>query len=71
MTPLTSNPCTACAGSGWVCENHPDHTFPDPECPCGGAGMPCAICNRPSDGSMPRPITGSRVVWTAEYGYAN
>lgn len=42
-------PCTKCADSGWVCENHPDKAFSgvcfaDDACSCGGAGMPCE-CN--------------------------
>ena len=24
-------------------------------CPCGAAGMPCPLCNRPVEGETPRP----------------
>ena len=34
--------CANCAGTGWVCENHPDRSWPQ-MCDCG-AGMPCR-CN--------------------------
>lgn len=34
--------CPTCAGEGWVCENHPDRSWPS-VCDCG-AGMPCQ-CN--------------------------
>lgn len=34
--------CPICAGTGWICENHPDQPFG--HAGCGGAGGPC-ICN--------------------------
>lgn len=43
--------CQACAGSGWVCENHPDRPWENANgttC-CGGAGGNCS-CN--SDGAF-------------------
>jgi len=37
----------------WVCECHPERSREGPHaCGCGGAGMPCPICN-PSDGLTP------------------
>lgn len=45
--------CPICKGSGWVCENHRDRSWPD-ECDCG-AGAPC-VCNTHADfiaGEMP------------------
>jgi hypothetical protein len=37
--------CPRCAGSGWVCEAHPelpmDHLLEESTEKCGGAGMPC------------------------------
>jgi hypothetical protein len=38
--------CTHCHDTGWVCENHADRPWEGPHaCTCGGAGMPCPICN--------------------------
>lgn len=40
--------CPICNGSEWVCENHPHIEWAGlsgkEEC-CGGAGMPCRLCN--------------------------
>jgi hypothetical protein len=43
------NQCRNCAGCGWVCEDHADNpwsglTDKGRAC-CGGAGMPCGVCN--------------------------
>jgi hypothetical protein len=39
--------CATCDNGRWVCENHPDRPWlGDRACTCGGAGMPCPICNR-------------------------
>lgn len=35
--------CTRCAGTGWVCEDHPDKPMEHDS--CGGAGAPCPMCN--------------------------
>jgi hypothetical protein len=35
--------CPQCAGTRWVCEDHPDVPF---ECPCCAPGMPCRACNK-------------------------
>jgi hypothetical protein len=41
--PLASlSSCPICAGTGWICEEHP--TLPWGHDGCGGAGGPC-ICN--------------------------
>ena len=67
---LTTETQCKCQGTGWVCENHPEVSFPEGECedgagePCG-AGMPCS-CN-----PRAKPIAGSTVIWSAENGYAN
>jgi hypothetical protein len=38
--------CILCADTGWVCENHPRRPWEGPHgCDCGGAGMPCPVCN--------------------------
>jgi hypothetical protein len=39
--------CPICKGMGWVCENHPDKSWPE-ECSCG-AGEPC-VCNTHGEG---------------------
>lgn len=49
--------CANCDSTGWVCENHPDKPWDGNSerfdaCKCGGAGMPCAICN-PCDATHP------------------
>jgi hypothetical protein len=40
---MTTASCKVCAGTGWVCESHPDQ--PMDHDGCGGAGMPCRACN--------------------------
>jgi hypothetical protein len=43
----------------WVCENHPAKPWDGPSaCGCGGAGMPCPVCNVPSGDERPRPPAG-------------
>jgi hypothetical protein len=45
--------CWRCDGTLWVCENHPECPWEgEHACGCGGAGMPCPICN-PSDKLTP------------------
>ncbi len=42
--------CSYCAGSGYVCENHPQLPWDgvvEDGCHCGGAGMPCLVCCAP------------------------
>lgn len=46
--------CPACADTGHVCENHPDHPWAElagGEPCCGGAGMPCPACCSPIPGT--------------------
>ncbi len=45
---IVKEPCPACAGTRWVCENHPHLSWRklQPGCECG-AGMPCLVCNNP------------------------
>jgi hypothetical protein len=48
--------CTNCRDGLWVCENHADRPWEgvsnsDNACDCGGAGMPCPVCNT---GDIPR-----------------
>lgn len=35
--------CKRCQGKQWVCERHPEK--PMWHKGCGGAGMPCPLCN--------------------------
>ncbi len=47
--------CLNCEDERWVCEEHP-HKAWDPDAPdrcCGGAGMPCGLCNAGSIPDMP------------------
>src|SRR5262249_30991492 len=41
--------CPRCDGSRWVCEAHEDRPWEGADSPraykCGGAGMPCGLCN--------------------------
>lgn len=68
--PLAEDHCPNCRGELWVCENHHDVPWNegDPPC-CGGAGAPCPACNMPTDGSMPKPMTGSTTIWDIHRGW--
>lgn len=50
--PTVHDGCRNCEGSGWVCENHPCiawHGLAGKIRCCGGAGMPCPVCdNKPT-----------------------
>ena len=51
--------CSVCMETFWVCENHPAKPWDGPDaCGCGGAGMPCLVCNVPDDGERPRLPAG-------------
>ena len=53
--------CTLCGDIGWVCENHPERPWEgEHACGCGGAGMPCPICNATA-GEPPRPPAGFKM----------
>ena len=43
-------PCR-CNGTGWVCEEHPNH--PMGHDGCKGAGDPCPVCNPTSSDKVP------------------
>jgi hypothetical protein len=47
--------CKAYEDARWFCEDHPDRPWNDhPDaCRCGGAGMPCPVCNEPKEGEQP------------------
>lgn len=52
-------PCPACEDERWVCESHPDQPWSGPHgCTCGGAGMPCPICNPSSLHDPPKMPPG-------------
>jgi hypothetical protein len=58
--------CEYCDGSGWVCEAHPElpcgSCSDSPRgCKCGGAGMPCRLCNIENDDGTPDLPTGFKV----------
>jgi hypothetical protein len=65
--------CGNCYSSGWVCESHPDKPWlvgKEEKQHCGGAGMPCAICNSCDENTPPRELTGSTPVF-GRLGYYN
>jgi hypothetical protein len=48
--------CGTCQGARWVCEDHPDQPWGSDypgACRCGGAGMPCPVCNGSKKGERP------------------
>jgi hypothetical protein len=57
---VTHRFCPACRDTGWVCEEHADRPWGDHPnaCTCGGAGMPCLLCNQPKDGERPQMPKG-------------
>lgn len=44
--------CLRCNNTRFVCENHPTNPWlGDLACSCGGAGMPCPLCNLTEPGN--------------------
>lgn len=42
---MSDSRCILCGGSGWVCEEHPDHPAEHGSVkPCAGAAMSCPEC---------------------------
>ena len=37
--------CLNCEDNRWVCEEHPHRNWNGGDGCCGGAGMPCPLCN--------------------------
>lgn len=37
--------CLNCMDQRWVCEDHPHVPWDEGEGCCGGAGIPCPMCN--------------------------
>ena len=60
---MADNACANCAGERWVCENHDSEpwTGADQRC-CGGAGMPCPVCNNVGPGEFPAMQPGARII---------
>ena len=65
--PINKSVCQACEDCFWVCENHDDKPWNGPNaCPCGGAGMPCLLCNPCDEGRKPKDLAGSVTVFGRE-----
>ena len=47
--------CANCDDTRWVCEAHPERPWGDSLriCTCGGAGMPCPVCNTKEPPELP------------------
>lgn len=60
-------PCDACEGERWICENHPDK--PQEHDDCCGAGMPCLKCNTNEKGVMPAMPPGFRTIYSRLKGW--
>lgn len=57
--------CSNCDGERWVCENHDNEPWDgDPKC-CGGAGVPCPVCNDVGPGEVPEFPPGVTIIWSA------
>jgi hypothetical protein len=56
--------CKLCRDRRWICEAHPDQ--PMDHDGCGGAGMPCPMCNA-GDG-LPELPPGFKVEVDAKHG---
>jgi len=61
--------CPRCDDARWVCEAHEDRPWEGADspraCKCGGAGMPCGLCNR---GDEPELEPGFQVTAAARHG---
>ncbi len=64
---METSECEVCGGARWVCEDHTDKPWdgasnrPD-ACHCGGAGMPCMVCNRTVGQELPEMPPGYRTM---------
>ena len=61
--------CETCGGEMWVCENHPDKAWGEGDGCCGGAGMPCRICNPCDRDNPPKMSPGTTVICSNEHGW--
>jgi len=64
---METSECEVCGGARWVCEDHPDKPWDgasdrEDACHCGGAGMPCQVCNRTVGQEPPEMPPGYRTM---------
>ena len=64
---METSECEVCGGARWVCEDHPDKPWDgasdrEDACHCGGAGMPCSVCNRTVGKEPPEMPPGYRTM---------
>jgi hypothetical protein len=64
---MGTSECEVCGGARWVCEDHPDKPWDgasdrEDACHCGGAGMPCSVCNRTVGQELPEMPPGYRTM---------
>ena len=55
----------------WVCEDHPNRPWGSGRpnaCRCGGAGMPCPVCNEPKEEATGNAARTSRLTLIATTG---
>jgi hypothetical protein len=60
-----------CGGTGWVCEDHENKPWAGSSisadaCACGGAGIPCLVCNRSDPDNQPRMPDGYKTILHAD-----
>ena len=63
--------CENCQDEGWVCEGHHDVPFDGNNKCCGGAGIPCKLCNESDQYNPPRMQKDMEILWTKENGRLN
>ncbi len=51
--------CLNCEDNRWVCEEHPNTSWDGGDGCCGGAGMPCVLCNA---GLVPEMEPGTTLI---------
>ena len=65
---METSECDVCGGGAlWVCEDHPNKPWDgasdrEDACHCGGAGMPCLVCNRTIGQEPPEMPPGYRTM---------
>lgn len=72
MIPNDEAQCCNCHDQGWVCESHPNIPWDDGDASCcGGAGMPCKVCNDCDEDTAPRMPKGTKTTWSILTGWIN
>jgi hypothetical protein len=61
--------CNNCKDEAWVCEDHHDVPFDGNNNCCGGAGMPCKVCNESDEDNPPRMPKDMEILWDINRGY--